>query len=576
MDYAELRKKVFNYTDMTIANQDGYITTGDLIGDEQDLLTFYNTVLSDKRPDPRTLEEDQKQSPHANDAVAMLRQRYSDTGLRYGDNPQNYNREIFLEMTEKDPRRDQVDPDFKQATKFAWARQKVQEMNMYPEDPGTGSITQGQKSQQGMTIQKLEGRASSENRYRNLLVDSLDGTEPRRVFRYDQYSYIDKTLANQGDLPYNKPVIAEENVPMHPIAALPGGPIVGWTDGHLIFDVAKIGRSTGAHISGEDRDKMMTSQKHKVDKTGAETNRTETMTDANPVYSASVTQSTNDTIRKVVEGAIRAESMNAKSANRGMEWGSVKENIRRAIDNIITQQHMQKYADVVNEKGIRGSTVRVDGGAADMLNKQQHDMAANSSLNLLARFKDMFNKASLPMSSIVGNTVTSEQIKQEVDLINKNWRMELINNTNKARSSIMDDVQKVAGSAQQTMPWYTHTGRQLEVANYRSKARTDMSAITYKQNEQRSKFTAANDQNGRERGPGRSSGDTNSLIYAANQGTKFHQELMAESGSMAGIAGPLTTKQKVRFDVQETDDWVADRMDVGDVSGRVVQPPTKY
>jgi hypothetical protein len=565
MDYAELNKK-FSFTDMTISNDNGYITTGDLIADEGDFDSFFKTTLADYRVDSRTMEEDQKQSK--TDSVSQLRQQYSGTGLRYGDDPKNYSAELFLEMTEKDPRRDQIDPDYKQIVKQAWARQQMQKINLYPEDPSSGSITQGQKSQYGMTIQQLQGRALSENRYKNLLEDSLDGIEPRRIFRYDNYSYIDKTLANQGDLPYIMQAKAEENVPMHPMAQPPDAPIAGWTDGHLVFNVAQLGRSTGAHISAEDRGRMIESQKHKADPTGAEQGRNEAMTDQNKLYSSAVTQSTNDTIRKIVESTIRAESLAAKSANRGMEWGSVQENVRRAIDRAITQQHMQLYADVVNEKGIRGSTARVNGGAADILAKQTGDTAENSSLNLLARFKDMFNKASLPMSSIVGNTITSEQIKQEVDLINRNWRMELSAGIQKARSSIMDNIQKVAGSAQQTLPWYDHTGRSLEVANYRSMARKDQSNNTRQQTGQQSKFVDANDATGRLRGPGLSSGDTNSMVYAADQGTRYQPEMIAESGSMAGVAAPMKNKQATRFKVGETNEWVADTMDVGEVTGR--------
>jgi hypothetical protein len=572
MDYAELQRKM-EYTEMVIPEHNpGYTTVGDLVNDELDLQHYGLKVLADRRPDPRNLEIDQKQTN--TDSVAFLRQRYSNGyGLRTGDVPENYHSELFLEDTEKDPRRSFVDPDFREAIKQTYGRQKMLIRNLYPEDPSSGQITMGQKDQKGLTMDVLNGRAQSEGRYRSLLQDQLDGTEPRRVFRYDNYSYIDKALANQGDLPYIWHASAESNVPMHPMASPPGGPIVGWTNGELVFQVAKLGRSASAHIDGTTQIKMRDAQRHKADITGKETGRNEAMTDQNKLYAAPTISALNDTIRKVVEGSIRAESQNARAANRGMEWGSIQEDVRGAMNKIVEQIQMQQQADVQNNKGIRGSTVRVDGGAAALLATQTTETARN----LLNQFKDLFNRANLPMSSIAGNTVTSENIKQEVNNINENWRMELSAGVKKARASLMDDIQSLAASTHTQAPWYEVTGRNLEVANYRSKPKTDMKRVNNYTVSQSSGANLANDTFGSAAGVGRASGDTNSLIYAANTGAQFYPEFAAASGSMAGVSGGLTTKQKVRFNTAENGDWIADTMAVGEVTGRggAAPPPLK-
>jgi hypothetical protein len=123
MDYAELSKK-FRYTDMNVYPENAmtgdYIINNDLVSDEDDIHEYNRKTLSDYRPDPRTMEYDQKQSK--TDSVSVLRLHYA--GTRAGDEPSNYNREIFLEDTEPDPRRSFTDPDFREAVKQTWARQK--------------------------------------------------------------------------------------------------------------------------------------------------------------------------------------------------------------------------------------------------------------------------------------------------------------------------------------------------------------------------------------------------------------------------------------------------------------------
>jgi hypothetical protein len=567
MDYAELSKK-FRYTDMNVYPEnsvtDNYMINNDLISDEEDMHEYGRKTLSDYRPDPRTMEYDQKQSK--TDSVSVLRLHYA--GTRAGDEPSNYNREIFLEDTEKDPRRTFTDPDFRESVKQTWARQKFLVTNLYPEDPGTGSITGGNVSQYTQVNNTLRGREMSKGYYKSMLQDSLDGTEPRREFRFDPYSYIDKALANQSDLPYQNPDRKEyQNVPMNHVSSMPHAVKVSFTDNDIVLQVAKLGRGTTAHRSAEDNKRIFNKQLNNVNDATYQSGRTELMTDETKTFKSSAPTILNEIIRKVVENTVRAESQNGKSANSGMNWGAAKENVRRALNAAIEQQQMVQSADVQNSQGIRGKTDRTQGGGAKEILKNQ---IAEESRNLLAVFKDIFNKASLPMSSIVGNTVTSAGIQQEVNKVNENWRIELTSGINKARSALTDDIQRAAHNIQEQNPWNETTGRSLEVVNYKAMKATDMHLVDRYTATQPAQIGSSNDKVSIRKDPGRinGDGDTNSLVYAANQGQAFNADLLAAAGSKGGMSAPLGNKQPVRFKVNESDDWVSDTMDVGDVSGR--------
>jgi hypothetical protein len=83
------------------------------------------------------------------------------------------------------------------------------------------------------------------------------------------------------------------------------------------------------------------------------------------------------------------------------------------------------------------------------------------------------------------------------------------------------------------------------------------------QKSQKAKFTQANDTTTVGQRGLMNTDDINpgSIVYTANQGIKFNLDLMAKSGSMGGVAAPLTSKQKIRFDINEKSDWVPDMND---------------
>jgi hypothetical protein len=564
MDYAELRKKNL-YTDLTVYNKnlppEDYITQTDIIGDEQDLHDINIGILADYRPDPRTLESDQKQT--RTDSVSVLRLHYA--GTRAGDEPSNYNREIFLEDTEPDERGWRTDPDFRKAVQQTYGRQKFLKTNLYPDDPGTGSITQGNVSKKGEVLRNLQGRELSVGYYRSMLQDSLDGVEPRREFRFDPYSYIDKTLANQGDLPYANPDrVQHMNTPIHSVVSFPEKSKVEYTDGEVVLEVAKLGRGTTAHRSAETNNKIFNNQIGNPNAIITETGRAELMTDLNKLYSTKLPTILNDTIRKIVETTMRDESKNAKSANTGMLWGSARENVRKALDAAITQQQMLVAAEIQNNKGIRGNVKHGAGGGKDLLKTQTTEAARN----LLSVYKDLINKSSIPMSSMKNATEYTKNIKQEINQINENWRRELQTGIAKARSSLNDDVQKVMHGSKIQSPWNETAGRDLVVFNYRGKKATDMQLAQRHQQYQVGKYAASNESVSIHTDSGRTTGDTNSLVYQANQGMPFSNN-MFKDGVKGGSSGKMGDKQKVRFKSDEnTDDRTESAMDVGDVEGR--------
>jgi hypothetical protein len=406
----------------------------------------------------------------------------------------------------------------------------------------------------------------SKGYYKSMLQDSLDGTEPRREYRFDPYSYIDKALANQSDLPYIEHK-EYNNVPMNHVSSMPHAVKVAFTDNDVVLEVAKLGRSTTAHRSAADNKRIFNKQLNSADGTAQQTGRTELMTDESKTFKSAAPTILNEILRKVVENTVRTESQTAKSANGGMNWGSARENVRRALNAAVTQQQLIQAIDIQNNKGIRGKTDRDQGGGAKEILRTQ---TTDESRNLLSVFKDIFNKASMPMSAIVGNTVTSGGIQQEVNNINQNWRMELTDKIQKARSTITDDVQRAARNIQEQNPWNETTGRSLEVVNYKAMKAGDIHMVDRYTVAQVAQVNSANDKvsirkdNGRIHGDG----DTNSLVYAANQGVAFNADLLAAAGSQGGVAAPLGSKQPVRFKVNESADWVSDAMEVGDVNGR--------
>lgn len=542
MDYAELKRK-FEYTDQSIdvREYDGFKSSWDPIADEEDLNKFYRSVVTDFRPDPRTMEEDQKQTQ--TDSVGTLRLHYH--GIRYGDDP-DYHKELFLEQTEKEPRRTFTDPDFRESVKQSWGRQVFLERNLYPEDPSTGSITQGTKSQFGIQIQKLEGRALTEPRMKGVLEDTLDGTEPRRIFRYDNYSFVDKALANQGDLPY---VLGAAQLTRDTMKATPlaDGSGIVWTDGDITLAVAKLGRG-GPHRSGEIINKIGRNQLHKPDASGAEVSRGGLASDGVLLAKAAVSQTLLDTIKKVIDDVKRPESQNSKNRSK-LEWGSLGENIRAAID---AQQSQSAMNEIKENDGRSVAT-----GRLDIVNIGQWNGQIEMK-NLLEKHKEAINKYKIPMSALGTNTEISQKIQRELEILNKNWRMETINNNSRSRANGADDIQRSIMSAETTKPWNETTGRVLEVATFRRQTSMDPFINGTAAETQAAKINSTIDKTSISN-VGKFNGIPGSIIYNSNQGTRFGLDLAAAAGSMGGVAAPLTTKQHVRFDVEEKNNWVEDR-----------------
>ena len=552
MDYAELKRK-FEYTDPTIniRQENGFTTAWDVIADEEDMNRFHRSVITDFRPDPRTMEEDQKQT--RTDNVSVLRLHYH--GIRTGDDP-DYHKELFLEDTEKDPRRSFTDPDFREAAKQSWARQEYLVRNLYPEDPLTGSITQGTKSQYGMTILALEGRHLSMPRYKSVLEDTLDGYEPRRMYnRYDNYSYIDKALANQGDLPFV--LSTTDQYGNQPFKAMPlaDGSGIVWTDGDVTLQVAKLGRSATAHRSAEDYIRMGANQLHKPDSFGAEKSRVDSAADdaGNMIKRNIVVGDLIQDITKIVDDAKHGDSTGGKSTNGGIAWGSVQENIRALLNMQQTQE--QRFANQNDKTGrgvALGNQTIADGG---------YNKAVGDTKILLEQYKEALTKYNLPMSSMKGNIEIAQQVQRELANINENWQMEKNNLISKTKTPVGDDIQKSLFSAESTKPWNETAGRVLEVVNFKINRMTDGRMAQSNQIKQETDIISATDKTGPNRRLLHQIDATNpgSLLYESDRGVDPNIEIYAAAGSMGGIAAPLTSKQGVRFKVDEKDEWIVDK-----------------
>lgn len=550
MDYAELGKK-FRYTDMS-KNVNGYTYSDDPIGSEEDMNAYWRNMVSDMRPDVPTIEYDIP-TPSV-DSVATLRLHYS--GIRYGQDSRDYQGELFLEDTTKDPRRSFTDPKFNEAVKQTYGRMQFLTRNLYPEDPGTGSITSGTVSQYGIDIQKLQGRALSESRYKQRLVDSLDGTEPRREYRFDTYSWVDKALANQGDLPYvmNTRETGFVNNNGRSVTINDKTP---WAQGEVDFKVAKIGRN-GPHYSAADRKRMANSQVHKAD--SREKSRFQVSSDETQQRSAAMQQMALETLRQVIEDIKRDEAAYGKTgSNRDkMEWGQITENIRSALDKQFAQKQMNAGADDImqSQRGL---------GRSETKNAGIHNIV-NSKLDtsmLAAVYRDLINNMTKPSAEIKSATEISQLIKPEIDKINQNWRVEWAAEIAKSRDA-GDNFTEIQYATDQTRPWYETRALQVSNIGRRSTSRNDATRIL--QDAQKANFVAIND-SGNLYQRGLTNADKvnpGSVVYSANQGTAFHLDMAARAGSMGGVAAPLTTKQKVRFDVAESSDGI---LDVNDIDG---------
>lgn len=149
-------------------------------------------VLSDFRPDPRTMESDQARDTRSY-AVQMLNHRFH--GTRSGQDPDMP--EIFTELTDLDPRGTATDPDYNQIRRQAWAREERTRQNLYPEGPDF--TTSGGWAPESVQQDKISMRDQTRQRMRYFFPEELqEGLGPRRQFTFAERPYANRPLAEQA------------------------------------------------------------------------------------------------------------------------------------------------------------------------------------------------------------------------------------------------------------------------------------------------------------------------------------------------------------------------------------------
>lgn len=554
MDYAELNRK-FAYTAMDNAVRPAgapaggplYQASADPIASDEDMDDFRRSVLSDFRPDPRTLESDQKQT--RTDSVSFLRFRYH--GTRAGDDP-DYHKEMFLEMTEKDPRRSMTDPDFRQSVKQGWARQLHYKQNLYPDDPGTGSITSGQLSPFGLQQAALAAREAEKPRVAGVLIDTLDGTEPRRMWRFDSSSFIDRALANQGDLPFvpqdHAGVGATQRGLAQNATTLSRAKANAWAHGDTRLQTAQLGRGTRGRLAapGDAR-------------AGAgalgEAARAAPTTDAMGATGATAAPLSGDSaaanaLRSLVDGAMAAymtTKSDAATSQRGggVAWGSVTEHVRKAVDQT-TQDDKRRLANG-DERQVavrRGATDPSVGGASERLAATASDVAANNSLAMAARFQEMFYRRAA--GEVVGPDIAAMQTE-----ISKMVERHETNNTARPSGATlaMVDLRRAMDMPVGEKSMVKKASKR--VVQYGRRTRGDRGAQPF------GALTAELVVGGRDAvgaavGRGRLAKDPAAAQQAAGTSAEHHDNAAAAAGLQGGaVGGALGAKQHAKF---RTDD----------------------
>lgn len=143
---------------------------------------FMRTTLRDVRPDDPFFESDQKREDVGSEEKLSLRF----TGHRSGEVPDRP--DMFLELTEKDPRGTALDPNFSLARAHMESRGEL--IRFYPDDDL--SVPETQKAPQVLMQQMRDVFYSVKNRFK-IFATSKDSVAAARNFRHTGSTAVDSS-----------------------------------------------------------------------------------------------------------------------------------------------------------------------------------------------------------------------------------------------------------------------------------------------------------------------------------------------------------------------------------------------
>jgi hypothetical protein len=210
----------------SVIRQKNEITAGD--EDPYAIDNEWRTILKDVRPDAPFMESDQPRRDNQSESRILLRTE----GHRSGVSPDHS--DMFLELTEREPRGTALGPDFRKYDEQRWARKDY--IKFYPDNDD--SVTDWQST----PIQAIRNRVETFNDVKNRLKIFSTGKGSMmaaRNFKHTANSNIDLT-AGQLPLVSIPESVFENNIDR--TAQRSNGTAIGWhrTTDHK-FEVARYG-----------------------------------------------------------------------------------------------------------------------------------------------------------------------------------------------------------------------------------------------------------------------------------------------------------------------------------------------
>lgn len=175
--YSELAKK----HEVTPMNENAY-----------QLDNHFRETLSDRTVEPRTLESEQVHDNRTNSTQFLNLRHFGNRSGKYPDHS-----EIFLELTEKDPRESFTDPDYKKIVDQAWRRREHYKENLYPHE--APFITGGRISE-AEEVKRNKDMFYWVKDNHKIFTTSYDGRTTGTMPWFEVTSLVGKTTADEEDM----------------------------------------------------------------------------------------------------------------------------------------------------------------------------------------------------------------------------------------------------------------------------------------------------------------------------------------------------------------------------------------